>query len=240
MLQALNLTPPFFEIGPKAYLFGQKVVDLARWADEVSAKYNVQIIFTPQAVDLYRVAQVTRNLLVFAQHMDALQVGRGIGSVLPEAVKETGAVGVLLNHAEKPLSIEIIEQTIMRADEVRLASMVCAGNLKEVNAIARLKPNIILAEASDLIGTGKRDESDQNAIGVINRMVWDINPEIKVLHGAGITDEKDVYRIMMAGAQGTGSTSGILMAADPYVMLEKMIKSVREAWDLTHLKRTDK
>ena len=237
MYPEFKLTPPFFEIGPKAFLYGQQVVDLAKWADEVSAKYQVQIIFTPQAVDLYRVAKATENLLIFAQHMDALPIGRGIGSTLPEAVKGAGAVGVLLNHAEKPLSIEVIEQTIGRADEVKLATLVCAGNLQEVAAVAGLNPNIVLAEAPELIGTGKRDADDHEAIAKINQTVWRINPEIKVLHGAGITDEKDVYRIIMAGAQATGSTSGIIKAEDPFAMLEKMIRSVREAWDQTHTKK---
>jgi len=36
--------------------------------------------------------------------IDSLKVGRGIGSVLPEAIKETGALGTLLNHAEKKLT----------------------------------------------------------------------------------------------------------------------------------------
>jgi triosephosphate isomerase len=37
--------------------------------------------------------------------MDSLPIGRGIGSVLPEALKGDGAVGVLLNHAEKDYHI---------------------------------------------------------------------------------------------------------------------------------------
>lgn len=48
MYSGLQLTPPFFEIGPKAYLFGESALALAKYADVVSARYNVQIIFTPQ------------------------------------------------------------------------------------------------------------------------------------------------------------------------------------------------
>ena len=40
-----------------------------------------------------------RKNIGFAQHMDYLPVGRGLGSV-SEAVKAAGAVGVMLNHAE--------------------------------------------------------------------------------------------------------------------------------------------
>ena len=229
-----NITPPFFEIGPKAFLYGQKVLDLARHAEAISQKYQVPIIFTPQSVDLYRVAQACPRLLVFAQHMDALPVGRGVGSVLPEAVKDAGAAGVLLNHAEKPLSLDVIDATIRRADEVGLATLVCAGSMKEVKAVAAMTPNIVLAEAPELIGTGVRGDDDQKAIGLINEAVRQINPAVHVLHGAGITDEKDVYTIIASGAEATGSTSGIIKAQNPFDMLERMIKAVREAWNLTH------
>ena len=234
MYKGLKLTPPFFEIGPKAYLYGQQALALAKFADQVSVKYDVQIIFTPQYVDIPLLARQTKNLLIFAQHMDALTIGRGVGSVLPEAVKNAGAVGVLLNHAEKPLSHEIIQQTIQRADQVGLASMVCAGSLEEVEIVARMNPNILLAEAPELIGTGKRTPGDQGAIRQVNELVWDINPEILVLHGAGISTGKDVYEIIALGAQAAGSTSGIIKAKDPFAMTEEMIRAVREAWDQTH------
>ncbi len=228
------IKPPFFEIGPKAFLYGQKVLDLAKHADDVSQKFNVQIIFTPQSVDIYRIVKACPHLLVFAQHMDALRIGRGVGSVLPEALKEAGAVGVLLNHAEKPLSLDVIEETIGRADEVGLASLVCAGSMCETVAIAKMNPNIVLAEPPELIGTGIRSQDDQKAIQMINQTIRAINPEIHVLHGAGITNEKDVYDIIALGAEATGSTSGIIKASDPFDMLEKMIRAVRDAWNITH------
>jgi triosephosphate isomerase len=234
MYHGLKITPPFFEIGPKAYLYGKEVLSLAKFADEVSKKYNVQILFTPQYVDIPLLAQETKNLLIFAQHMDPLKIGRGVGSVLPEAIKAAGAVGVLLNHAEKPLSLEVIHRTIQRADEVGLASMVCAGSLEEVEKVAMMNPNILLAESPELIGAGKRGADDQEAIRKINGLVWRINPDILVLHGAGISRGRDVYEIIALGAQATGSTSGIIKAKDPFAMVEEMIRSVREAWNKTH------
>lgn len=234
MYRGLTIKPPFFEIGPKAYLFGKQALALAKHADKISVQYNVQIIFTPQYVDIPVIARETENLLVFAQHMDSIVVGRGVGSVLPEAIKAAGAAGVMLNHSEKPLSLAEIECTIKRADEVGLASMVCAGTLENVVAIARLAPNILLAETPELIGTGKREAGDQSAIPRINDIVWSINPEVRVLHGAGISNGQDVYDIVLLGAQGTGSTSGIIKSQEPFEMVEEMIRCVREAWDRTH------
>jgi triosephosphate isomerase len=234
MYRGLTITPPFFEIGPKAYLYGREVLKLARHADRMSAKYRVQIIFTPQYVDIPPVARAVKNLLVFAQHMDPLPVGRGVGSVLPEAVKAAGAVGVLLNHAEKKLPFDELERTIHRADEVGLASMACADNLQEAVLIARMQPNIIMAESPNLIGIGKRASNDRQVIAEINDAVWAIDPAIRILHGAGISCGQDVYDIISAGAQAAGSTSGIIKADDPFAMLEEMISSVRAAWDKIH------
>ena len=234
MFEELGITPPFFEIGPKAFLYGKEALRLAQHADRVSRKYDVQIIFTPQYVDIPLLSAETEAILVFAQHMDSLGIGRGVGSVLPEAIKAAGAVGVLLNHAEKPLSMGTIEATIKRADEVGLATMVCAGTPEDVARVAHMQPNIVLVESPALIGVGKRGENDQAMIAQANESVWSINPKIRVLHGAGISNGQDVYNIILAGAQGTGSTSGILRAPDPFQMLEEMISSVRMAWDKRH------
>jgi triosephosphate isomerase len=234
MYRGIQITPPFFEIGPKAYLYGKEVLRLARHADRMSAKYRLQIIFTPQYVDIPLLARSTKHLLVFAQHMDSLPVGRGIGSVLPEAVRAAGAAGVLLNHTEKKLPLEELERTIRRADQVGLASMACADDLEQAAVIAGMHPNIIIAESPDLIGVGQRVADDRRVIAAINAAVWAIDPDIRVLHGAGISCGQDVYDIISAGAQAAGSTSGILKADDPFAMLEEMIRSVRAAWDKTH------
>ena len=235
MIEDFQLKPPFFELGPKAYLYGKQVLDLAKFADDISAKYRIPIIFTPQFVDIPQVVSATTNLLVFAQHMDPIRVGRGIGAVLPEALEAAGAVGTLLNHAERPLDHEVLHETILRADEVGLASMVCAANIAEVEAVSRMNPNIIIAESPELIGTGKRAENGGESIEKINQLVWGINPAILVLHAAGINSGQDVYDVIASGAQATGSTSGVIKAEDPELMLEEMIGNVRKAWDDTHL-----
>ena len=44
-MKTCNIKAPFFEIGPKSYLYGQDVIDLAIAADKASEKYGVDIIF---------------------------------------------------------------------------------------------------------------------------------------------------------------------------------------------------
>ena len=229
MYKEFKIKPPFFEIGPKAYLYGEGVLALAKAADKVAGKYDVQIIFDPQYTDIPMLARETENLLIFAQHMDSLPIGRGYGSVLPEAVKAAGAVGVMLNHAEKRISLAELNKTIKRADEVGLATMVCADTIEEAAAIAHLAPNIVVAEEPELIGTGKT--SDVDYVKKTMEVVHSINPDIHVLQGAGISSGKDVYKVIKAGAAATGSSSGIYKAVDPAAMVEEMIHAMRKAWD---------
>jgi triosephosphate isomerase len=232
MLQNKKIKPPFFEIGPKAYMFGDEMVDLAKVIDQASVKYDVRIILTPQYSDIYRVAQETENVLVFAQHMDPLPVGRGLGSVLPEAIKAAGATGVMLNHAEKQISIADLKATIKRAEELGLYTIVCADSIAEATAIAQLNPDIIVCEPSELIGTG--ETSDAAYVEASISAVKSINPEILVLQGAGISNGNDVYNVIRAGAEATGTTSGIMKAEDKVAMVDEMISAVRRAWDDAH------
>ncbi len=229
MYTGLIIEPPFFEIGPKAFMYGERMLRLARVADEASAKYDVRIILTPQPTDIYPLARETSHVLIFAQHMDPIPIGRGNGSILPEALKAAGAVGVILNHAEKPMTLADLAQAIKRADEVGLLSMVCADSIREAEAIAHLAPNIIVAEPTELIGTGQT--SDEEYVIATTSAIKRVNPEIQVLQAAGIKDGRDVYRTIRAGADATGTTSGIMKAEDPEAILHEMVAAVRKAWD---------
>ena len=234
MYEKLKIKPPFFEIGPKAYLYGQGSLDLAKAADELSEKYDVMIIYTPQYVDIPKIAGETKRILVFAQHMDSVEIGRGIGTVLPESVKAAGAVGTLLNHAEKRCTLTEIYKTIQRADEVGLGTLVCADSPKEAAAIAQLSPNIILAEPPELIGTGQSVVQGSDFVTESTKLIKGINPDVQILHSAGIRSGEDVADIIRQGAEATGVTSGIVKADDPFKAMEDMIKSLRETWDELH------
>lgn len=230
MYRPFKLKPPYFEIGPKLYMYGDAALDLALHADAICRKFGVDIIFTAQYTDISRIATETTHLKVFAQHMDANPPGRGVGAVLPEALRQAGAVGVLLNHAERPLSLSALNDTIRRADAVGLATLACAGTAEESAAVAMLEPNVVLAESPALIGGGRRSHEDALEIDRINTVVQAAGKDIQVLHGAGISNEDDVYQVIRHGADGTGSTSAIMRAADPKDMLSRMIEAMSHAY----------
>jgi len=238
MVEGFDIRPPFFELGPKVYLHGRAALDLARAADRIAERYDVRIIFSPQYGDIPLVAREAGHLLVFAQHMDSVTVGRGIGAVLPEALKDAGAVGVLLNHAERRLTLSEINRTIRRADEVGLATLVCADTPEEAAAIAHLAPNIVLAEPPALIGSAQAGAAGRDWVARTNELVRAVDPRIRVLHSAGIRGPQDVADIVGLGAEATGCTSAVVTAKDPAAVLESMIRAMREAWDRLHEGRT--
>lgn len=224
-----SIKPPFFEIGPKAYLYGQDVIELAKAADAASEKYGVDIIFTAPFVDIAGVKHATRRVHVFAPHMDPIKPGRGLADILPEALAAAGAEGVMLNHCEKPLSFSVLKQTIERAKDVGLTTIVCADSCAEAGAIARLHPDIIVAEPTELVGTCV--SCGPEYVEAANRAVKDVDPNILVLTAAGISNGNDVYNVIRAGADATGSSSGVAKAKDRAGMVDEMISAVRRAWD---------
>ena len=237
MIPNCKIKAPFFEIGPKSYLYGQDVIDLAIAADKASEKYGVDIIFTTPIVEIARVKAATKHIHVFAPHMDPIVPGRGLADILPEALVAAGAEGVMLNHCERPLPTAKLNETIKRADEVGLVTIVCADSIAEASAIAHLNPNIIVAEPSELIGTGQA--SDMSYVQASTDAVKNVNPEIMVLQGAGIKCYDDVYRNIFAGCEATGTSSGIVAlktAEEREKMTFDMIRAVREAWDARHQK----
>ncbi len=223
---------PFFEIGPKSYLYGDDILALALAADKASEKYGVDIIFTCPVVDIRRVAEATKHIHVFAPHMDAIPVGRGLADILPESLVAAGAEGVMLNHVEKPLTFEVLAETIKRAADVGLYSIVCADSMADATKIAGLRPDIIVAEPSELIGTGVSVGPEY--VEAAMQSVKSVDEHILVLTAAGIANGQDVYNTIIAGADATGSSSGVAKAADRAAMVDEMIAAVRKAWDECH------
>jgi triosephosphate isomerase len=224
-----TLKAPFFEIGPKQYLYGDQILKLALAADRAAKEYDVDVVFTTPFCDIRRIAEATERLFVFAPHMDAISIGRGLADILPESVKAAGADGVMLNHVERAITFNVLEQTIRRAKELGLLILAIADSIEEARAVAALGPTALVAEQTELIGTGII--ADESYILGTTNAIKSINANILVLQGAGIKDEKDVYKMIYDGAEGTGTSSAVGKAADPGEMATKMIRAVREAWD---------
>lgn len=222
-----KIKTPFFMVNPKSYLYGNQLLKLALETDKIAKNCDFSVFFTAPFVDLRMITENTQNLIVTAQHMDSLKPGRGMGYIVPEAIAEAGAKAVFLNHAEHSLTLSELVKVIDRAKENKIYTIVCADSVKEAKAIAMLKPDILLCEPTELIGTG--NISDKSYIEATNKAIYEIDPNILIMQAAGISTGKDVYETIISGADGTGCTSGIVCANNPEKKVEEMLNAINEA-----------
>lgn len=219
-----KLRTPFFVVNPKAYLYGEKSLKLAKAVDELAKQYDVDILYTVQHVDAYRVKQETSHIILTVQHMDSLEAGTGMGYILGDALVEAGVEATFLNHAEHPVQISSLVATMKRAKELELLTVVCADSIAEARAIAVLEPDVMVCEPTELIGTGQ--VSDVSYMLETNRAVKNANASVKVLQAAGISTVEDVKQAFESGADGTGGTSGIIKSENPIDTVEAMLKEL--------------
>ncbi|RLG98694.1 triose-phosphate isomerase, partial [Candidatus Bathyarchaeota archaeon] len=132
---------------------GRRALKLAEDAEKASLESGVCIAVAPQFVDIPPIVEAV-EIPVFAQHIDPIKPGSHTGHILPEAVKEAGAVGTLINHSERRLKLADIDAAVKRARDVGLTSLVCTNNADVSASAAALKPDMIAVEPPELIGTG--------------------------------------------------------------------------------------
>ena len=232
-----KIRTPYFEIGTKNYIYGDTVLEYALAADKAAEKYDIDVLFITPAVEIRRVVENTKHLIVLAPYMDTLRPGRGMADILPEALKAAGAKGVVINHCEKPMSLPQMKATIDRARELDFIVFACADTLEEAKAIAQLHPDIINPEPTAIICGGNGVTPMDYVMDSI-REIKAIYPDIMVEQAAGITCGEQVYDFIMAGSEAAGAASGIMKAADPIAMIDEMIAATRRAAD--DLKKREK
>lgn len=219
---------PFLIVNPKSYLYGQKSLELAIATDKVAKDTGLQIYFTCPYADIRMIKENTENVIVCAQSMMPLTPGRGMGHILPESLKEAGADAVFLNHAENPLTVADLYATIKRAKELDMITVVCADSVVEAKAVACMDPDIVLAEPTDLIGTGQvaEDSYTTETVAALN----EVNPNVLVMIASGVSTAADCYNVVKLGADGTGATSGILNAPSPAERVREMAEAIVKAY----------
>lgn len=221
---------PFILVNLKTYeeSLGPKAVALASIVRDVSRETGVCIAVAPQTVDLTSVIKVV-DIPVFAQHIDPVEYGRFTGHILPEAIAEAGCVGTLINHSERRLPLETIEVTVKRAKEVSLFQVVCVDSVETGRSVAPFSPDVIAIEPPELIGSGISVSKARPE--VVSRSVEDcrnVNPDVNILCGAGITSGEDVAAALRLGSTGVLVASGVVKAADPRAKLLELAEAMRE------------
>ena len=205
--------------------FGKEAVEMAQIHQKVSKDTGVSIGIAVSAIDLKEIVQLV-DIPVFVQHIDPINCGRGTGSVLPEAVKDVGAYGTLLNHSEKRLNLDALRHSLERAKEVGLKQIVCAETAEEGRTFLELDPDMIAVEPPELIG-GDISVSTANP-EIIDRSV-EMLGEGRVIVGAGVKDARDVKIAFELGASGILIASGVMKADDPESVLRDLVNGIIQA-----------
>ena len=202
-------------------------MDFARKCEAMAVKYDVDVLFISSFMNMKDIARECPHLFVIAQAVDNWKPGRGMGKIIPEALKEAGAWGACINHCERPMALTDIKGTIDRLRECGLKSFVCADSTDEAMAVANLHPDIMNPEPSELIGTGVSPDMEyvNKTVKAVNAIDSNIITEI----AAGISTAQDVYDYIMAGSDAAGAASGIIKSERPDELLEEMVAAVAKA-----------
>ena len=216
-----SLQAPLVIVNFKTYLeaTGEKALQLAEKAERASRETGVCIGVAPQYADIATVAEAV-SIPVLAQHVDPIKSGGHTGHVLAESVREAGGIGTIINHSERQLKLSDIDAIVRIAREKGLATIVCASNPHISAAVAALKPDILAVEPPELIGTGiPVSRAKPEVVTDTIKLVREINKEIVIICGAGISGGEDVESALRLGSQGVLVASGIVRSKNPYMVL---------------------
>jgi triosephosphate isomerase len=226
------LKPPIVGIGFKSYseAIGVNALKLARLAKQASDEIGVSIFLLPQHTDIRLITQNV-SIPVFATHIDPIEPGAGTGYILPEAVKEAGAVGFMINHVEHRTTLNHISLAIKRAKKIGLVSAVCTETPEESQAVTLLGADIIIAELPEYIG-GEKAVSIYAKDFLANtiRLVKDIKPSTLVISGGSIKNYDEAKMAMELGLDGVGASRSVIKAQDPYKVICNIAKGAMDGW----------
>jgi len=221
---------PIIVVNVKTYAeaTGEKALEIARDMEKVSEETSVSMAIAVQPTDISLCSREV-SIPVLAQHIDPITPGSHTGWILPEAIKEAGAVGTLINHSEHRLKLADIDLCINLARKLGLLQIVCTNNIATSKAAAGLKPSFIAVEPPELIGGDiSVTTADPEVVRGTVEVVKSIDDEIKVLCGAGVKRGEDVSKAIELGADGVLLASGVVKVEDRRKVLLELADGVRK------------
>jgi triosephosphate isomerase len=220
---------PIIAINFKSYseATGKNALKLSKICEDTAKKYKVNISVAPQSTDLQQVAESVR-IGVFAQHIDPVDAGQYTGHTTAYAVRETGAIGTLINHSEKSLHLNEVRKCVGLAKKYRLFSLCFASLPKEAEQIADFNPDFIAIEPPELIASGiSVSTAKPEVVAQTVKIIKEANPKIRVLCGAGITNGEDVEKAVELGTVGVVVSSAVTKAKNPKRVLTEFCRAIK-------------
>ncbi len=176
---------------------GDAGIKILSCVKKVSGETKVPIIVVAQAVDIYRIKKEL-GIEVWAQHVDPIDPGKHTGWISPYSVKQAGATGVIINHSEHKLDRDEVIETVKKAKEYGLKTMVIGQSPETVLDFDNLETDYVAYEEEDLIA-GKASMIDKQEKAIKDLVLKLRHP---LIIGAGIQDKEDTRKTVTAGAVG--------------------------------------
>ena len=215
---------PLIVVNFKTYetAMGAKAVELAM-AMERASNSNVRMVAVVSAFDLHSVQQAAPTLEIWSQHLDPVGKGSFTGWLQPDNAIERGAKGTIINHAEHKVNIEHVKE-LMNQLPSSFPICACAADVNEAHQLAELGPTFIAVEPPELIGGDiSVTTADPTIVSDTVTAVQSINPDVRVLCGAGVKGGDDVRTAVELGAHGVLLASGVTKAKNVEDVLANLV-----------------
>jgi len=226
----MSIKLPVIIINYKTYIqaTGKGALKLTKVCEKVIKEHGVNIIVAVQAVDIFQLTQET-EVPIYAQHIDPITPGSHTGFVLPEAIKEAGAVGSLLNHAEHKVDLKVLETTHDKLKEFKFETCLCAANPERSATLSALNPTFVAFELPSLIGTGiSISKAEPELVEKSVENIMKNGKNVIPLTGAGVSNGEDVYAALKLKTDGVLLASAFTKAKDPEKVLIDMVNAVKK------------
>ena len=220
---------PLIVVNFKTYssAHGANAEMLAEFMAEADAACDsADFVAVVSAFDLASVKAAAPNLQVWAQHLDPVGFGSNTGWLHPETAIERGATGTIINHAEHKVSIDHVKNLLAQLPD-GFPVCACAADLDEARALAALGPTMIAVEPPELIGGDiSVTTADPEIVSGTANLVKSVNPNVRVLCGAGVKNGEDVAMAIQLGTEGVLLASGVTKANDPQGILADLVSKL--------------
>ncbi len=223
-----QIKTPTLGVNAKSYMWGEDLLEIAKYCEQIAVENDVTVTMNVPIVDIYRIAQVAKHVIINAQIMDPIKAGGTMGGIVPQALADAGADGVILNHASaRPLTLSQLIKAVRYAKEAGLYTFVCADSVEEALIVASLKPTGIICEQAELIGSGV--VASEEYLESTTKAIKDYDANILVMQGAGIKNGDDIYRNIKYGSESGGGASGIFCSEDPKAKIADFLDGILRA-----------
>lgn len=194
-------------------------------AMERASVNGVTLVACVSAFDLRSTAEATSSVQVWSQHLDPVGLGGFTGWLEPTTAVGHGAQGTLINHAEHKVEMDRVSALLeMLPDGFPVCA--CAADVDEARALAALGPTFIAVEPPELIGGDVSvTTADPAIVSDTVAVVKSVNPDVRVLCGAGVKNGADVAKAIELGAEGVLLASGVTKAQDVDAVLADLLAS---------------